>query len=102
MTKTYVELRTDDPEFDDFQAQFRKNYGCVHMNLSRKSEEDRWHYRGIFYDKLLIAIRDTVLLPDEVYNIRSEYTKDLDKENRIMDEINMQDTGSLSTLTIHN
>jgi hypothetical protein len=59
------------------------------MKLNRKSEEDRWQYRAIFYDKLLIAIRDTVLLPEEIYDIRAEYTKDLDKQNNIIDQIDM-------------
>lgn len=75
------------------------------MNLTRKSAEDSFQYRGIFYDKLLLAIRDSVLLPEEVYEIRAEYTKDLNNTGNndmiLSDEINMRETGSMSTLT-HN
>lgn len=96
VTRTHIELKSSDPDFEEFQSQFRKNYGCVHMNLNRQSDEDRFLYRGIIYDKLLIAIRDTVLLPEEVFEIRAEYTKDLHKQSEMLmlkdiDEINVQE-----------
>ncbi|KAL4430058.1 hypothetical protein ABPG74_013505 [Tetrahymena malaccensis] len=93
ITKTYYEFKTDDPEFEDFQKQFRQNYGCIHMNVTKQSEEDEFKFKGVVYDKLLIAIRDTVLLPEEVDNIRREYSD----VPGVIDEVNMEEATPVST-----
>lgn len=63
------------------------------MNVTKQSEEDDFFFKGIVYDKLLIAIRDTVLLPEEVDNIRREYSN----VPGVIDEVNMEEATPAST-----
>lgn len=57
------------------------------MNLAKMGPEDDLEFVGVLYDKLLIAIRNTVLNEEEINDIKREYMEDEDVKG-LVDEAN--------------